>query len=133
MIYAQGTHSFSSSASSVGSYVPGVGCVSATAYGHTTASTSLARLVAPPERPDLLRAVGRSIISAVVLTVITFNVLISGLHITSSFFAPLIFVPGLIAARFFIKGYIQARRDFKRELNEWGATWRCFRCGPSVD
>jgi hypothetical protein len=129
MIYMQGTHSFSSSATSMGSYVPGVGCVSANAYGHTTASTALAQSFAPPVRPELIRALGRAVISAVVLTVITVNVAIAWLQMLPIILAPLVLVPGLLAACFFIRRYIRARRNFTHGIKEWGATWCCFRCG----
>ena len=132
VIYAQGTFSGSSRATAVGSYVPGLGFDQTTVYGSISSSSALAQVVAPPERP-VWRGNGCLIIIAVV--VLSFPTLYLIRWIEKWFGLPqgpweaLMFAPGLLTAPFFVVMHIANLVSYRREIEQWSATWICLRCG----
>jgi hypothetical protein len=131
VIYAQGTSSATSQATG-SSYIPGLGFDQTTIYGSVSSSTSLAKVVAPPERPRLREVGCLTLIAAVVLGVPVHYVIrwIEGwFGFSEGPWDLLALAPGLLAAPFFVVLHVISRQAYQREIQQWGATWVCLRCG----
>ena len=132
VIYAQGTVAGSSRATAVGGYVPGIGFDQATVYGSNSSSSALAQVVAPPERPVWR---GNGCLIVIITVVLSFPTFYLIREIEKWFGLPpgdweaLMFVPGLLTTPLFVASHILARANDGREIEQWGMTWICLRCG----